>query len=173
MKRTQLIILVVIILIVGGAIWLSQRNKSPFQAQTETTEITKTPTPLNQTAVVTIGKKQFEVEVADDPTEQSQGLSGRDSLAANAGMLFVFEPASQPNFWMKDMKLPLDIVWVYQGKVVHISRNLPVPAAGTVSATLPTYSAGQVVDNVIEINAGQADALKVGDEVVIGQTSSL
>ena len=46
------------------------------------------------------------------PEERSQGLSGRPNLAAGTGMLFVFEQAGSYAFWMKDMRFPLDMVWI-------------------------------------------------------------
>src|SRR3990167_10190204 len=58
--------------------------------------------------ILSINGIEITVEIADDPNEQSQGLSGRESLAPDSGMLFVFPQPTMPGFWMKDMKfLPL------------------------------------------------------------------
>ena len=55
---------------------------------------------------------RFEVEVADDATERSEGLMHRESLADNAGMLFLYPETRPVEFWMKNTPLSLDIVFV-------------------------------------------------------------
>jgi len=59
------------------------------------------------------------------PDSQSKGLSIKDSLNENEGMLFIFESPQKYSFWMKDMKFPIDIIWINStGKIVHIEKNL-------------------------------------------------
>lgn len=125
------------------------------------------------TTSVKIGQKTFNVELAITADQQELGLGSRDSLAKNAGMLFVFKPAQTATFWMKDMRFNLDMVWISDGKIVDISRNLPAPKSGTNPADLPTYSPNVLVDYVLEINAGQSVGMKIGDHVEITDTSSV
>lgn len=116
---------------------------------------------------VRIGEKTFSVELALTDEQQALGLGERDSLATNAGMLFVFKPAQTPAFWMKDMRFDLDIVWIFDGKVVDISRRVPAPGSNALPQNLPTYSPKIQIDYVLEINSGAADSIRIGDRVEI------
>lgn len=69
---------------------------------------------------IVIAGHEFRVELADTDKERERGLSGREGIAADAGMLFVFpEPVIVP-FWMKDMEFPIDIIWIADGRVVGV-----------------------------------------------------
>ena len=59
-----------------------------------------------------IGKTEIFVDIADTLAERTKGLSGRDMLPANAGLLFVFDINDKHAIWMKDMKFPIDIIWI-------------------------------------------------------------
>lgn len=122
---------------------------------------------------VRIGDKSFSVELALTQEQQALGLGERDSLAKNSGMLFVFKPARQETFWMKDMRFDLDIVWITDGKIVDISRHVTAPKEGAKTEDLPTYSPNTEVDHVLEINAGEADGMKIGDRVEIINSSQV
>lgn len=80
----------------------------------------------NQTGLVTVGGVNLITSLSTTPDTQSKGLAIRDSLNENEGMLFIFETPQKYSFWMKDMKFPIDIIWINQdGKIVHIEKNLP------------------------------------------------
>jgi uncharacterized membrane protein (UPF0127 family) len=107
--------------------------------------------------VVRVGAGTFYVEVADDTAERAQGLSGRDSLPANAGMWFAYLDSAQRSFWMRGMRFPIDIVWVDESfVVVDVTHEAPVPPVGAATSDLPQYSAGEPVQYVLEISAGFA-----------------
>lgn len=91
------------------------------------------------------------LEIADTADERSQGLSGRSSLGANAGMLFVFDNQVQPGFWMNDMNFALDIVWIRGTTIVDITENIPPPAP---DEALEIYYPNTPADKVLEVNAG-------------------
>ncbi len=75
--------------------------------------------------VLTLAGVQVHVRLAQTPTDQEKGLGGRDSLAPDEGMLFIFPKDGQHAFWMKDMKFPIDIIWLaVDGKVVYIVPDL-------------------------------------------------
>ena len=117
---------------------------------------------------VEIGSSMFSVEIAATSAERSRGLSGRESLPNSSGMLFVYESARTPSFWMKDMLIPLDFVWIGEEcSVVDLHTDIPPPAPGTSTGSLPTYRPGSPVRYVLEINAGEVDELgiEVGDRV--------
>ena len=77
-------------------------------------QIDKSPTPA---AKVSIDNRTFSVEVATSSAQQQQGLSGRNSLATDKGMLFIFKTPNKYAFWMKDMKFPLDMVFIKDNKI--------------------------------------------------------
>jgi uncharacterized membrane protein (UPF0127 family) len=106
------------------------------------------------------------VELAQTNQQRSHGLSFRDSLRPGEGMLFVFPYPDRHTFWMKDMRFPLDIIWIAHNSIVDIKTNLP-PGAGDMP---PTYAPTDISEYVLEINAGEAGRyqIKVGDKVEIG-----
>jgi uncharacterized membrane protein (UPF0127 family) len=73
-----------------------------------------------------IGPHVFEVEVAATPAQRRQGLTGRTHLAADAGMLFVFEQAGRHCFWMRDTPLPLSIAFIdTDGRIARMADMEP------------------------------------------------
>jgi uncharacterized protein len=115
-------------------------------------------------AEVTIGQQTIGLEVAATPMEQQIGLMARTSMAKDRGMLFPFQPARGVNFWMKNTLIPLDIIYLYQGVVEEIHNAPPCKAE-----PCPTYPSQKTIDQVIELGAGQAEALglKVGDRLLV------
>lgn len=109
--------------------------------------------------------RTFEIEVADNVNKRDKGLGDRDSLAAGHGMYFPFDTAQRWVFWMKDMRFPIDIIWIREGKVVDIDHSVPVPT----TLPLDTFSPSEPADAVLELNAGVAEdiGLVPGDEIVI------
>ncbi len=110
-----------------------------------------------------INDNQFLVEVAQTNSEKSLGLSGREGLNTNAGMLFIFSKPSKQYFWMKDMKFPIDIVWIDENKkIVGYFENAKPEDYPEV------YPSPQNVPYVLEISSGavQKSNLKVGDTVI-------
>lgn len=76
-------------------------------------------------ACIQIEQNCFELEVADTDLSRAKGLSGRDALTANKGMLFIFDEAGNQCFWMKDMRFNLDIIWTdQQKKIIKIEENV-------------------------------------------------
>lgn len=68
---------------------------------------------------------KFQFEVVDTPEDREQGLSGRVQVPPNYGMLFVFPEPGSYGIWMKDMLVPIDVVWIDEkGVMVGVSENL-------------------------------------------------
>jgi len=61
---------------------------------------------------IKIGDKNISVDFSDTDCKRTLGLSGRESLIKDEGMLFAFEKQGNYGFWMKDMKFPIDIIWI-------------------------------------------------------------
>ncbi len=104
----------------------------------------------------------FDVELAVSPQQQAQGLMYRPSLAADAGMLFIYRPAREVSMWMKNTVIPLDMLFIAEdGEIVKIvERAVPL--------SLTTISSDRRVRAVLEINGGMANRLGIrpGDRVV-------
>lgn len=110
-----------------------------------------------------LNNQEIHLEIAKTPVEHYQGLSDRESLCQQCGMLFVFDSAEPKTFVMRHMKFPLDIVWINQGTVTGISKNLPPEN----TEPYTPYPSPGIVDQVLELNAGQADVynLEVGKKI--------
>lgn len=116
--------------------------------------------------IVTIGSKNINIEIADTNELREKGLGGRSTLPENNGMLFVFD--SKPvmvNFWMKDMLMPIDIIWIANNKITKIDKNVPFYPAGTPDNQLKVYGPSSPIDYVLEVNSGFSakNNIKVGD----------
>jgi hypothetical protein len=122
-----------------------------------------------KTGKVVFGNTSVNIEVSDTIASRQLGLSYRESLDPNSGMLFVFDSYNIKYFWMKDMKFPLDIIWIKDDTIVDISKDVPPPKDGVSLNQLPTYSPKEKVNYALEVNAGFADKnkIKVGDKVKI------
>lgn len=116
-----------------------------------------------QQAVVTMpGGQLVQADVADTFEKRKLGLGYREHLPETKGMLFVFESTKKHTFWMKNMVIPIDIIWMRNQQIVHIEANVPAPAVG--QQELPTYEPDAAANFVLELAAGQAAAfnLEVG-----------
>ena len=105
----------------------------------------------------------FPVELADTPDKRIRGLSGRVSLESGTGMLFIFEKPERFRFWMREMEITLDIVWIGSNcEVVDVSENVPFPDPETPLDELPRFSPESRAKFVLEINGGEAAELGLG-----------
>src|SRR3989338_2930789 len=113
-------------------------------------------------STVQVGGKTVRVTVADTPETRQKGLGGRNGLAPDEGMLFIFPQDGKYGFWMKDMKFPIDML-LLSGirRVVYMAQNVSPDTYPEVFA--PTRPARYV----LELPAGYAKAytVGVGDEV--------
>ncbi len=120
---------------------------------------------MGQDTWVEIGGKRYAVEVADDNEERARGLMFRDELPADRGMLFVHDREEPLAYWMKNTKIPLDILYFdTQRRLVAQQRDVPPCTLGD---GCPPYPSQAPARYVLELNAGQAEQLKlqVGDEL--------
>ena len=128
-----------------------------------------------QRVEVRIGRLAVSAELARTPEERARGLGGRASLMQDAGMLFVFPGEGQPDFWMKDMRFPLDFIWISADRhVVDLTENVPPPAPGTPDSDLPRYRPRAAVLYTLEVNAGAiaVAGLRLGDAVTFDPVPS-
>jgi len=115
------------------------------------------------TATVSIQEKTIKVEFVTTAADMYRGLSGRNYLCSDCGMLFDFPNSGERKFVMRDMKFPLDIVFISNGRIIKIDANL-VPAGDKPEII---YSSEGEVNQVLELNAGYTtqNNINVGDFV--------
>jgi uncharacterized membrane protein (UPF0127 family) len=119
-------------------------------------------TTQNYKSKVIVNGKAFIVDVSDTAYTKTKGLSGRDPLKTNEGMIFLFEKPEKEGFWMKDMKFSIDIIWIDENmSVIHIEKSLSPDTYPKV------YYPESPAKYVLEVSSGQADALglKLGDKI--------
>lgn len=118
---------------------------------------------------VTIRNHIFSVEIANTTEKRARGLSGRESLGEGEGMLFLFEAPAMLSFWMKDMYFPIDILFIRDGKVITIHKNVPPPTLGLFQNQLPRYLPREPANMVLEISSGLSEkyGFQEGDEIII------
>lgn len=114
--------------------------------------------------------KRFVVEVADDDAERERGLMFRDQMAADHGMIFIHDNEAPLAYWMKNTKIPLDILYFDSTRRL-VSAQQRVPPCSLGDRCPPFPSEGPAL-YVLELNAGIAESLGVepGDELVFGPT---
>ncbi len=100
--------------------------------------------------------------IADTPALREKGLSGRAGLAPDEGILFVFPADGQYGFWMKDMRFPIDILWLSgRGEILDMRKSV---SPSTYPAVFTPAASARYV---LELPAGFSEAytVKIGDEV--------
>ena len=101
------------------------------------------------------GSRSFQIEIADDPAEQARGLMFRPSMAADAGMLFVFDEPRQASFWMQNTMIPLDMLFIDDtGRVETIAVRMDTYSTRASSSEGPVRA-------VLEINGGLSEKLGI------------
>ena len=119
------------------------------------------PTNRDFAKIITPDKSVLITEIADTPAKRSQGLMFRTNMPSDHGMLFVFRELDHWTFWMKNTKLPLDIIWLNQnGEVVHVEPNVPI--CTRTDEGCPRYHTLKKALYVLELNAGMAKHYGIG-----------
>ncbi len=112
------------------------------------------------------GQKIYvEVEIANTPQLRQTGLSGRNELGDYQGMLFIFDTEGEYSFWMKDMNIPLDIIYIgYSSYIVDIKENQQ-PCE---QSSCPYIPVSVPFKYVLEVNSGfiQTNRIDIGNAVI-------
>ncbi|MBN9670396.1 DUF192 domain-containing protein [Roseibium aggregatum] len=125
--------------------------------QAATAQQRQAPLP-QETVVIKSGESlhRFEAEVASTDRQRARGLMFREEMAADHGMLFVFEGEGERYFWMKNTPLPLDIIYIAKtGRIVSIAKD-------TTPFSEVAIPSGQPAEFVLELNAGITSKLGIG-----------
>lgn len=106
-------------------------------------------------------KINLDIEIADNDYEIQTGLMYRSSMESNQGMLFIFDDIKERFFYMKNTKIPLDLIYINKNKhIVSFQKNAKPYDESSLPSILPAKY-------VLEINAGLVDSwhLNVGDSI--------
>ncbi|MGB3514002.1 MAG: DUF192 domain-containing protein [Microcoleaceae cyanobacterium] len=145
--------------ILPGVTFLEESNFNSVFGEVELGQM------LPISAQASFSGQTINLEVAQTPLEQGMGLMFRSELPDNQGMLFSIDPPRTVNFWMINVFINLDMVFLKNGEVQAIFSNLP-PCE---TEPCPTYGPNTPVDGVIELRGGRATelGLRVGDPIDI------
>ena len=114
---------------------------------------------------VEIGGERYIVEIADDNMERARGLMFRDELPDGHGMLFIHDREEPQAYWMKNTRIPLDILYFDNNRLlVSQQRDIPPCSAGN---ACPSYPSSAPARYVLELNAGEAARLGLEDGAVL------
>lgn len=146
-----------VFLIILGALYFTQN----FLGEKGTLSL------FRKTPTITIGDRSFKVTVASSQQEREIGLSGTNSLQQDQGMLFLFEKPDFYPFWMRNMKFPIDIIYIKNDTIVTIKSNAAPPEDNRENPII--YTPTEPADKVLEIQAGLSEKynFKNGDKVTI------
>lgn len=112
---------------------------------------------------IRIANKKYKVQVAETDEEKQKGLQGVTSLPEDEGMLFVFEEPDEISFWMKDTKIPLDVIFIDEDlQVISVQQGIPENEE---------FMTENNVNFVLEVN--QNSGIKVGDELEFSPESKV
>lgn len=171
MKYYQRLLLIIPLLLL-----ISCSQQTP--AKVPNTNISQIPATVNNlgqelpiSAVATIPDgTQIQLEVTLTPKQQAMGLMYRPALPDNRGMLFTFPSPQAVSFWMKNVPVPLDMVFMRKGVIQYVEASAPP----CVKEPCPTYGPRTLIDQVIELRSGRAAelGLKKGDKVTISPIES-
>jgi len=116
---------------------------------------------IKKTAILVLDNTRVYLDIANTEGARIKGLSDRGELSYYQGMIFVFPVDGIYGFWMKDMKFPLDIIWIDKDyRIVHIENNISPD-------TYPnSYIPERKSRYVIELHSGFAKA----HNFVVGQS---
>jgi uncharacterized membrane protein (UPF0127 family) len=109
--------------------------------------------------------KVIMAEVVTNPVDMMRGMMFRESLAQDRGMLFVHGSEGEFAYWMYQVKVPLDIIWINRAhRVVEISANTP-PCPSSSAQQCPNFGGHAKAIYVLELAAGSAakHGIKVGE----------
>lgn len=110
---------------------------------------------------VELGNQRYAIEIADNDAERARGLMFRDALPSGHGMLFIHDAEEPQAYWMKNTKIPLDILYFDdERKLVAQQRDVPPCSLGD---GCPSYPSDAPARYVLELNAGEAARLQLKD----------
>lgn len=166
MKKLIYFTIIVFLIIISTFFYLSLQNKNTINelVVTENKIETESSKLEAETKIiyVSIGGQKLKVDLAISDLEKQKGLSVKEILPEDEGMLFLFDQPRKYAFWMKDMKFDIDILWLDKdGQIVYIAKN--VTPESYPKTFIPSVDASYVLEVVSGFST--KNNLKVGDKV--------
>lgn len=114
-----------------------------------------------------IKNKTINLEIAKTFEERQVGLMNRGYLDENKGMIFLFDHPQKVNFWMKNMKISLDMLFISHNKIVNIYTGVPP----CITDQCPIYPSKYDIDSVLELKAGfcNQNNIKIGEDIQLSK----
>jgi uncharacterized protein len=137
-----------------------------FAIYNATTVFKAAPDSELSTTKMRIGDKQFTLEIANTSAARQTGLMRRDSMPADHGMIFVFRKSDRWSFYMKNTRIPLDLLFIDESGKIRSIHQLKPYDLNSVTSDVP-------VKYAIELNEGMAKkaGAKVGDRLYIPEAA--
>lgn len=144
-----LLVLLAVIAFVALSYFVPRKDRAEYEVKT-----------------IRVAENMLDVYVADSERKREIGLAAFNEISDQQGMLFVFDTTGIQNFWMKDMKFDIDIIWINGEEIVDITKDVPIQNAMS-DNELVKYQPATAANRVLEVNSGWADRnnIKVGDKV--------
>lgn len=140
-KRRWVVYGVMGVLLVGTVFALQQPAFAPYESNIQQ---------------VSLRGKTFFLEIAETQPEREKGLSGRNHVAADGGMLFVFDTPDTYCFWMKDTLVSLDMLWFDENyRLIHRAQSVQPDSYPT------SFCSPRNAKYVVELPAGTTERLNV------------
>lgn len=111
---------------------------------------------------VTIDGQKFHLETAETFLEKTEGLSGRDTLDSNSGMIFSYDKPQILSFWMKNTLIPLQIIFINGCRIVDIQEMM---VEDDPRNPKKSYFSKEPADRAIELNTGSIDRSQIGAKI--------
>ncbi len=106
-----------------------------------------------------LNNKTYQLEIADTRKRKSQGLMYRETLASNAGMLFIYQRSGNYRFWMKNTLIPLLVIWLDENAQI-LGKQILQPCK---TAKCPSYGVSMPSRYIVELHPDEYDRFKQGD----------
>ena len=160
MKNKNIFALIIIIILLIAFLAIFSGKKS-LKNELEENYITSCGKYDNKEII--IDEKTLKVDISDNNCKRELGLSGRESLKNDEGMLFIFDKVGNHGFWMKDMKFPIDILWIDDDfSIVDVEKNVA-------TSTYPqVFGKNYMSKYVLELPAGYSDKnnIKIENKII-------
>jgi len=151
--KSKLVVVIIVALLLGAGIYYENRHSVAKQITEDSIAIVEFPS-----------GEIIKADIADTESKRNAGLSNREQIGIDEGLLFLHDEKAIHNYWMKDMLFAIDIIWIDGDIVTGFSENLlPENPASTI------YSPEVPVDYVLEVQAGFVDEIGLlkGDKLDI------
>jgi len=155
---------VILICVLGAAIYFDILDEKTEQTESSLSSVSEKTYKENGYVLVEIGDAVVQAEVAETAVEVTTGLSGRETLPEDTGMLFVYDEADYYAYWMPNMNFALDIIWLNADfLVIDITRN------ATPESFPKKFKPSKPAKYVLEVPSGytQKKGIQIGTQAVL------